>query len=147
MTVKVLPGTEIAEKIEAEIPGSVVSSDDSSVIVESMAVASVLKYLKETPGYDFNYLNNLTAVDYFDYFELIYNLTSFTNHLSIIIKARVQGRDNPEIPSISHLWRGADFQEREVFDLLGIRFAGHPNLKRIALWESFEGHPLRKDFL
>ncbi len=69
------------------------------------------------------------------------------NKLIVSVKARVYGRENPEIPSISHLWRGADFQEREIFDLLGIRFSGHPNLIRIALWESFEGHPLRKDFL
>lgn len=147
MAVKVLSGIEIADKIETEIPGSVVSSDVSGILVESMAIAAVLKFLKETPEYSFNYLNNLTAVDYFDYFELVYNVTSFTKHLTLIVKTRVSGRDNPEIPSISQLWRGADFQEREIFDLLGIRFPGHPNLKRIALWESFEGHPLRKDFL
>ena len=147
MAVKVLSGLEIAEKIESEIPGSIDSSDDSAVIVVSASIASVLKYLKESPEYNFNFLNNLTAVDYYEYFEVVYNLTSFTNHIVVTIKTRVSGRDNPEIPSVSHLWRGADFQEREIFDLLGIRFPGHPNLKRIALWESFDGHPLRKDFL
>ena len=147
MAVKVLSGIEIADKIETEVPGSIVASDDTGVLIESMAITSVLKFLKETPDYSFNYLNNLTAVDYCGYFEVIYNLTSFTKHLTVTVKTRVSGRDNPEIPSISHLWRGADFQEREIFDLLGIRFPGHPNLKRIALWESFEGHPLRKDFL
>ncbi len=147
MAVKVLSGAQIADKIEAVLPGSVVSSDITGVSVDSKTVSSVLKILKETPEFDFNYLNSLTAVDYFDYFEMVYNLTSMKSKLTVMVKARVYGRENPEIPSVSHMWRGADYQEREVFDLLGIRFIGHPNLKRIALWESFEGHPLRKDFL
>ena len=147
MTVKVLSGTQIVDKIEAELPGSIIAGDVAGILVDSKTVSGVLKFLKETPEFDFNYLNNLTAVDYFDYFEVVYNLTSMKNKQSVMVKSRVYGRENPEIPSVNHLWRGADYQEREVFDLLGIRFVGHPNLKRIALWESFEGHPLRKDFL
>ena len=147
MGINVLAGNEIAAKIEAAVPESVISSEKASVLVDSKAVAGVLRFLKETPEFNFSYLNNLTAVDYYDYFEVVYDLTSFTNKQTVTIKARVYGRENPEIPSVSHLWLGADFQEREVFDLLGIRFVGHPNLRRIALWEGFEGHPLRKDFL
>jgi len=147
VTVKVLSGTQIVDKIEAELPGSIIAGDVAGILVDSKTVSGVLKFLKETPEFDFNYLNNLTAVDYFDYFEVVYNLTSMKNKQSVMVKSRVYGRENPEIPSVNHLWRGADYQEREVFDLLGIRFVGHPNLKRIALWESFEGHPLRKDFL
>jgi NADH-quinone oxidoreductase subunit C len=64
-----------------------------------------------------------------------------------VLKARCYDRENPVLPSVVGLWRTADFQEREIYDLLGISFTGHPNLKRIALWEGFEGHPLRKDFL
>ncbi len=147
MGVKVLSGTELRDSLEAEVPGSVIESSETEILVDSRAVAGVLRVLKESPDFDFNYLNNLTAVDYYDYFELIYNLTSMKNNQVVTVKARVTGRENPEVPSVSHLWRGADFQEREIFDLLGIRFSGHPNLKRIALWEGFEGHPLRKDFL
>ena len=147
MAVKILSGAQIVDKIEAELPGSIIASDAAGVLVDSKTVSGVLKFLKETPEFDFNYLNNLTAVDYFDYFEMVYNLTSLKNKLTVLVKARVYGRENPAISSVNHLWRGADYQEREVFDLLGIRFIGHPNLKRIALWESFEGHPLRKDFL
>jgi NADH-quinone oxidoreductase subunit C len=106
-----------------------------------------MRFLKESPEFDFNYLNNLTAVDYLQYFEVIYNLTSMNNKQTLMVKSRLSGRENLEIPSVTHLWQGADVQEREVFDLLGIRFIGHPNLKRIALWEGFEGHPLRQDFL
>ena len=147
MGVKVLSGIEIADKIEAKVPGSIVESSHAEILIDSRAVASVLHVLKESPEFDFNYLNSLTAVDYYDYFEVIYHLTSMKNNQTVTVKARVAGRENPELPSINQLWRGADFQEREVFDLLGIRFSGHPNLKRIALWEGFEGHPLRKDFL
>ena len=60
---------------------------------------------------------------------------------------RLDGRDELSLPSVYHVWRGADFQEREIWDLMGISFSGHPNMKRIMLWEGFEGHPLRKDYL
>ena len=60
---------------------------------------------------------------------------------------RLYGREEPELPSVISVWRGADLQEREVWDLMGIRFEGHPNMKRIMLWERFPGHPHRKDFL
>lgn len=144
---KVLAGPEIVASIEAAVPESVISSDQDSILIDSRAVAGVMRFLKTSPEFDFNYLNNLTAVDYIEYFEVIYNLTSMKNKQSLMIKTRVYGREIPEIPTVSNLWQGADVQEREVFDLLGIRFIGHPNLKRIALWEGFEGHPLRQDFL
>ncbi len=144
---KALAGPDIEARIEAEVPGSVISSDKESILIESRSVAGVMRFLKESPEFDFNYLNNLTAVDYLGYFEVIYNITSMINKQSLMVKTRVYGRDNLEIPSVSQIWSGADVQEREVFDLLGIRFIGHPNLKRIALWEGFEGHPLRQDFL
>ena len=100
-----------------------------------------------TPGLDFDYLTAITAVDYLDYLEVIYQLTSIKHNHSLVLKTRCYGQDNPTLPSVVSLWRGADFQEREIYDLMGIRFEGHPNLKRIALWEGFEGHPLRKDYL
>jgi NADH-quinone oxidoreductase subunit C len=77
---------------------------------------------------------------------VIYQLTSFPHNHSATIKARVYGREGPELPSVTSLWQGADLQEREIWDLMGIRFTGHPNLKRVLLWEGFPGHPLRKDF-
>ena len=65
----------------------------------------------------------------------------------LILKCACDDRDNPTIASVTKIWRGADLQEREIWDLMGIKFEGHPNLKRIMLWEGFEGHPLRKDYL
>lgn len=144
---KALAGKDIAGRIEAEVPGSVIESDEKAILIDSRAVAGVMGFLNGSPDLRFDYLTNLTAVDYLEYFEMIYHLVSMTGRQSLMVKARVYGRDNPEVPSVSHIWRGADFQEREVFDLLGIRFIGHQNLKRIALWEGFEGHPLRKDVL
>ncbi|MEE9399093.1 MAG: NADH-quinone oxidoreductase subunit C, partial [Dehalococcoidales bacterium] len=64
-----------------------------------------------------------------------------------VFKIRCYQRNNPVLPSLVGLWQGADFQEREIYDLMGIKFDGHPNMKRIVLWEGFEGHPLRKDYL
>jgi len=144
---KALAGTEVAAKVGAKAPGSVVSSDQNSILVKSSALAGVMRFLKESPEFDFNYLNNVTAVDNLDHFEVVYNLTSMKKKHTLCVKARVPGRQNPEIASIAALWHGADFQEREIYDLMGIRFVGHPNLKRIALWDGFNGHPLRKDFL
>ncbi len=147
MGLKELVGTEVAIEIEAQIPQSVISSDATGVLVDTRSIAGAMRFLKENPEFDFNYLNNLTSVDYYEYFEVVYNLTSMKNKQTLQIKTRVYSRENPEIPSVSSLWRGADYQEREVFDLMGIRFSGHPDLRRIALWEGFEGHPQRKDFL
>jgi len=64
-----------------------------------------------------------------------------------VIKTRLSGREEPAISSVTDIWQGADLQEREVWDLMGIRFEGHPNMKRVLLWEGFPGHPLRRDFV
>ena len=99
------------------------------------------------PGLDFSFLIGITAVDYVEYFELIYHLRSMKLNQSVVLKTRVFGRDEPIVPSLIELWPGADLQEREIWDLMGIKFDAHPNLKRILLWEGFSGHPLRKDYL
>lgn len=93
----------------------------------------------------FNYLANLTAVDYRDRFELVYHIYSMPDNRKLVVKADLD-HDHPVAPSAFTIWPTADWQERELFDLMGIRFDGHPNLKRILLPDEFEGHPLRKDF-
>jgi NADH-quinone oxidoreductase subunit C len=142
-----LSGSEIANQIEEQFPGTVVESTADSLLVKAESLLDIAGYLKTTPGLDFDYLTAITAVDYLDFFEVIYQLTSLEHNHSLVIKTRCYSRDNPALPSVVSLWRGADFQEREIYDLFGISFEGHPNLKRIVLWEGFEGHPLRKDFL
>ncbi len=142
-----LSGKEAAKRIEEKFPATVVESDETTVVVKSEALFEIMSFLKETPGLEFDYLTNLTAVDWLDFFEVVYHLTSMKNYHTLVVKTRCYERENPEVPSVVSLWQGADFQEREVYDLMGIRFVGHPNLKRLFLWEGFQGHPLRKDFL
>ena len=141
-----LSGEEVAVKLERQFPGSIVESSGNSLLVNSESLFALVSWLKTTPGFDFDYLSSITAVDYYDYFELVYQLISTKHNHALVLKTRCYQRENPTAPSIVSLYQGADFQEREIYDLMGIRFEGHPNMKRIFLWEGFEGHPLRKDY-
>ena len=141
-----LSSREIANQLSGKFPGAIAEAGRDSVLVKSDALLKVAAYLKDADGLKFEYLNYITAVDYYSYFEVIYQLTSLEHNRSVIIKTRCHGRDNPSVPSVTGLWQGADFQEREIYDLMGIRFEGHPNLKRIFLWDGFPGYPLRKDW-
>ena len=89
------------------------------------------QFLKTTQGLDFDYLADLAAVDYTEYFEVVYHLMSLQHNHSLTLKTRCYDRENPKMPSVVSLWRTADYQEREAYDLMGIVFEGHPNLKRI----------------
>ena len=142
-----LSGKEVANQIEEKFPGSVEESSQDSLVVKSASLLSVAAYLKDTDSLKFDYLNYITSVDYFSYFEVVYQLTSLEHNHTVVIKTRCYGRENPVVPSVFGLWQGADLQEREIYDLMGIRFEGHPNMKRIFLWDGFKGHPLRKDYL
>ena len=142
-----LNGEEVAKKITEVVPGSVAAADKMAVVVGSKSLYQVAEFLKNTSGLDFDYLNDLTAVDYLDYFEVVYHLTSLKHNHSLVLKTRCYEREKPKVSSVVSLWRAADFQEREVYDLMGITFEGHPNLKRLLLWEGFAGHPLRRDYL
>jgi len=139
-------GKEIAGKLEKQFPGSIVESSQDSLVVNSEFLLKVATFLKDTPDLNFNYLTAITAVDYYDYFEVVYRLTSMERNHSLVVKTRCYERVNPALPSVVGLWRGADLQEREIYDLMGISFDGHPNLKRLFLWQGFKGHPLRKDY-
>jgi NADH-quinone oxidoreductase subunit C len=142
-----ISGEELGKKVSEAIQGAVIAGDKGFLLVDSTKIAQVADYLKATAGLEFDYLTVMTAVDYLDYFEIIYRLVSLKNNHSLILKTRVSGRENPVIPSVYNTWRAADYQEREIFDLFGIKFEGHPNLKRLLLWDGFDGHPLRRDYL
>jgi len=146
MTVS-LSGSEIARQMTERFPEAVVEADSQTILVSSESILTICEYLKSSPELAFDYLNFITAVDYHDYFELVYQLTSMQHNHSLVLKIRCYDRDNSVVPSVITVWRGADLQEREIYDLFGISFGGHPNLKRLVLWEGFEGHPLRKDYL
>ena len=141
-----LSATEISTKLEAVLPDSIVESSGNTIVIKDEFLFMIASFLKTTPGLDFNYLSCITAVDYQTYFEVIYYLISLEHNHGLIIKTRITDRDKPGLSSVVSLWKGADFQEREIYDLFGISFSGHPNLKRIFLWEGFQGYPLRKDF-
>jgi NADH/F420H2 dehydrogenase subunit C len=143
----VLGGEQIAKEITELFPGAVVSADKAAVVVTAESLYQVAEFLKNAPALDFDYLTNLTAVDYVDYFEVVYHLVSLKHNHSLVLKTRCYNRNKPVVPSVVSLWRSADFQERESYDLMGISFDGHPNLKRLLLWEGFVGHPLRRDYL
>lgn len=142
-----LNSSEVAKKIDEAIPGAIAIADGMTVIANSQSLYQVAEFLKDSSGFEFDYLANLTAVDYIDYLEIVYHLVSLKHNHSLVLKTRCYERENPSIPSVVKLWRAADYQEREIYDLMGIAFDGHPNLKRLLLWEGFEGHPLRRDYL
>lgn len=143
---KELGGAELARHLVQQYPDIVEQERDSAVWVKPDQIVEALQFLRDHPGLKLEYLNAISAVDYIEYFEVIYHLTSFEQNHSAVIKARLYDREEPSISSVVSVWPSADFQEREIWDLMGVRFIGHPNLKRLMLWEGFTGHPLRKDF-
>lgn len=127
------------------VPGAVSEITKSGLVVAADKLPELARYLRDQQGYD--YLSMVTSVDWPGYFEVVYHLYSVTQPKDgLVLKVRLPDKANPVVPSLTPVWPGADFQEREVYDMMGIRFTGHPNLRRILLWEGFEGWPLRKDF-
>ena len=130
--------------------GGAVKADDrqnyEGIVVDRDSLPDVAQAIRDELGYD--YLSNVTGVDYLgfgDYFEVVYHAYRTSGGKALTLKTRTP-RDVATVPSVVSVWPGADFQEREAYDQLGIHFSGHPNLKRILLWEGFQGHPLRKDW-
>ena len=144
---RALSGEEIASRIDGVLPGVAVRHNDTDVWVTPDSILDVARFLRDDRDLDFAFLSSVTGVDYVEYFELVYHLVSMRHNSSMVLKSQVFGRENPSVPSVVSVWQGADLQEREVWDLMGIRFEGHPNMKRVLLWEGFAGHPLRKDYL
>ena len=140
-------GEDAARRINESIPGAAVESAQTNVWVLPEHILPIARLLRDDPAFDFSFLTALTAVDYVEYFEMVYHLVSLRRNASLVVKSRIFGRDEPAVASVVDVWKGADLQEREVWDLMGIHFEGHPNMKRVLLWEGFPGHPLRKDFL
>lgn len=118
----------------------------SALLVEPYRLLDLLKELKTNTLYQFNMLRNLTAVDYQEYMEIVYHLYSLPLRQMITVKTRCD-MENSEVPSITGIWPSANFQEREIYDLLGVKFTDHPDLRRILMPEEFLGHPLRKSYI
>jgi NADH-quinone oxidoreductase subunit C len=145
--------TEIAEKIKQEFPEQVIDvvefRDQVSVIIKRDMIFNVCKYLHDDATLSLNHLNDLCGVDYLNKkevrFEVVYNLYSIRYHHKIRLRAEVPEND-PTIQSVTPIWAGADWHERECFDMFGITFNGHPDMRRILMPEDWEGYPLRKDY-
>jgi len=126
------------------------SCGDEIIDVSPAAARGVLQWLRDTPGQEFNYLVDLTAVDYRDPerpLEVVYNLRSLHRRADLRVKVPLDKSQPLVVDSVVDLWKGADWLEREVYDMFGVTFRGHPDLRRILMWDTYaEGHPLRKDF-
>jgi NADH-quinone oxidoreductase subunit C len=146
---------KVQEKFSADIIETHAFRGDETAIVRPAALLKIAQFLRDTPELDFNFLMDVTAVDYLFYaggrvqkefrFEVVYHFFSLKNNIRLRIKVPVDEK-NPEVDTLTALWPSANWYEREVWDMYGIRFNGHPNLKRILMYEEFQGHALRKDY-
>ena len=118
---------------------------NQSIKVKPEKIVEVMKELRDNPKYDFKALMNLSSVDYPENFTVVYHLNSISYYHKLTVKVELD-KAKPEVQSITSVWTAANVQEREAYDLMGIIFTGHPNLKRILLADDWVGHPLRKDF-
>ena len=149
------PGVEdqpLLRKLKERFAQAVLSTHafrgDATAIVDRAALLDVCRTLRDDPEMGFDLLMDVTVVDYLGRrprFEVVYHLYSIEKNHRLRIKVPLEESD-PTIPSVVPLWSGANWLEREAWDMYGIRFDGHPELKRIYLYEEFEGHPLRKDY-
>src|SRR5436305_329932 len=125
------PGVELA----------LVDPGVAAILVPAEHLVALCQYLKSSPQQAYDYLASLTAIDYLDRIDLVYQLRSLSSHRDVTLRIEIE-RDESVAPSVTGVWRAAKFQEREIFDLMGVRFTDHPNLKRILLYDEFDGHPL-----
>jgi NADH-quinone oxidoreductase subunit C len=152
-----MDGTDIlarlTESFGADALATHAEHGDHTLLVSHAALPQVLQVCRDDPALRFDMLMDLTAVDYLTYpgredaprFEVVYHLYSVPHNHRVRIKAGIE-EDDPVVPTAVPLWPIADWFEREVWDMFGLRFAGHPDLRRLLLYEQFEGHPLRKDY-
>jgi NADH-quinone oxidoreductase subunit C len=144
---------ELGERFGAAIVETHDQHGDHTVVVARDALIALLRHCRDMPALGFDMLTDLTAVDYSKFpgredgprFEVVYHLYSLRHNHRVRVKVRVE-EDDAVVPTAIPLWPIADWLEREVWDMFGVRFAGHPDLRRLLLYEEFVGHPLRKDY-
>ena len=161
-----LPPLEtLKSELEARVPGLTLTIEGTTLVIPREKLLDVCRWLKDAEPLACDYLADLTAVDYppdpaggaglpseassakEGRLDVVYHLYSMSKkHGPVTLKVPLP-RANPVVASVTPIWRGAEFQEREAYDLFGVTFEGHPDLRRILLWDEFEGHPMRKDYV
>ena len=146
---------DLSESLKVKFPNVVLEAVENHghqmIVVKKEGIKNIAATLKNDSAFGFNMLMDLTAVDYLFWeekgfrFEVVYNLFSLPKNQRLFIKVLVK-ENEPELDSVSSIWPSANWFEREVWDMFGIRFNGHPNLKRILMYEEFKGHALKKDY-
>ena len=152
----------LAQRLKDRFPEAVLAvhafRGDETAVIEPGSLLEIARFLRDDPAMAFNFLMDATAVDYLRYprdrkdppgpsarFEVIYHFYSLEQNHRLRVKIPVKEAD-PVVDSLAGLWASADWYEREIWDMFGIKFRGHPNLKRLLMYEEFEGYPLRKDY-
>jgi len=146
-------GSNQIDRINSKYEGVILDSHDfrgdQTITVQKNTLIDLFKFLRDDPDLDFKFLMDLTAVDYLNRkenrFEVVYHFYSLKHNDRLRVKVPLS-EDDCTIDSVSSLWKTANWYEREVWDLYGIKFNGHPDMRRILLYEEFKGHPLRKDY-
>ena len=122
------------------------TGDWLNVIIDSKEWLPLAIQLRNYFDLQFDFLFNVTAVDWKTYLSMVYHVRSTKLEHILVVKAKIADRSNPEIETVSHIWRTAEFHEREAYDLMGVKFLNHPDLRRLFLTEDWVGYPLRKDY-
>ena len=141
-TTELLTAIQACHSDYSEIIGE---ESQQALRVEAGRLVELMQWLRNPEEYQFIMLRNLTAVDYEEHLDVIYHVYSMALRQTIVVKTCCPA-EGSEVPSVTSIWPAADFQEREVYDLMGIRFTGHPDLRRILMPEEYTEHPLRKSF-
>jgi len=138
---------EIQKELEARIPDVKLRAVRDSLLIEDPEdLTRVALFLKESPKFMLDYLSSVTGADYLSYLESVYHLYSMAQKRGpVTLRVRVQ-KNHAKIPSLVSIYRSAELQEREAFDTFGIVYEGHPDPRRLFMWEGFQGFPLRKDY-
>lgn len=141
------PIPDLKAELERALPGLALGIEEAHLLIQPNDLIRVCQWLKASE-HQMDYVANLTAVDYPpERMDVIYHLSSMAKkHGPVTIRVTLP-RANPVAPSLVCVYRGAEFQEREVYDLYGVTFENHPDLRRILMWEGFQGHPMRKDYV
>ena len=145
-TTLTLSGEHVAERVRFVLPDAVRAADLDGIVLEPARAFDAMAFMRDDEQLDAKFLVQMCSVDAIDRIDVVYHFSSLAqNH---IFKVKVPAdHEHPEVPSITPLCIGANLQEREIYDLMGVVFTGHPELTRLFLWKEFPGHPLRKDFM